>query len=66
MGRKSTADRFKRNLIAAGKSSLCITIPAEYLHELGWEKGKELVVKMNKKNRRLIVEEIPDLVIELQ
>jgi hypothetical protein len=47
-------------LIAAGKSSLCNTIPLKYLHELGWEKGNELVVIMNKKNRRLMVEEIPE------
>jgi hypothetical protein len=47
-------------LIAAGKSRLCITIPLKCLYELGWEKGNELVVQMNKKNRRLMVEEVPE------
>jgi hypothetical protein len=27
---------------------------------LGWGKGNELVVQMNKKNRRLMVEEVPE------
>ena len=59
MSRKPLADRFKRNLISTGKS-LCVTIPVEYLAELGWEKGKELKVRMNKKNKRIIIEEISE------
>lgn len=53
------ADRFKRTLTKVGGQSLSITIPLEYLDELGWEKGQEFLVKLNKKNRRIIIEEIP-------
>ena len=60
MGRQSLADRFKRNLIELGKGTLCVTIPKEYLQELGWEKGKELNLKMNKKNKRIIIEEVAE------
>jgi antitoxin component of MazEF toxin-antitoxin module len=60
MGRKPLADRFKRTLTKVGGKSLSITIPLEYLEELEWEKGQELKVRLNKKNRRIIVEEIPE------
>ena len=51
MGRQSLEDRFNRNLIELGKGTLCVTIPKEYLQELGWKKGKEVSLKMRKKNR---------------
>ena len=59
MSRKPLSDRFKRSLISTGKS-LCVTIPLEYLEELDWEKGQELKVRMNKKNKRIIIEEISE------
>jgi len=61
MGRQSLENRFKRNLIELGKGTLCVTIPKEYLTELGWEKGKELNLILKKKNRKIIIEEISEL-----
>lgn len=61
MGRKSLADRFKRTLTQVGGQSLSITIPLEYLEELGWKKGEEFNVKLNKKTRKIIIEEIAEL-----
>ena len=59
MARKPLADRFKRSLTQVGGQSLSVTIPIEYLEELEWKKGDEVLVKLNKKNRRIIIEEIP-------
>jgi len=59
MGRKPLADRFKRTLTKVGGKSLSITIPLEYLDELGWQQGEEFLVKLNKKSKRIIIEEIP-------
>ena len=58
MARQPLADRFKRTLTQVGGQSLSITIPLEYLAELEWEKGKELLVKMNKKTRKITIEEV--------
>jgi len=38
MARSSLEDRFNRTLIGLGKGTLCVTIPREFLDELGWEK----------------------------
>ena len=62
MARGTLENRFKRNLIELGKGTLCVTIPKEYLQELGWEKGKELNLKIKKKNKQIIIEEIPETV----
>ena len=62
MARGTLENRFKRNLIELGKGTLCVTIPKEYLTELGWEKGKELNLKIKKKNKQIIIEEIPETV----
>jgi hypothetical protein len=62
MARGTLENRFKRNLIELGKGTLCVTIPKEYLQELGWEKGKELNLKIKKKNKQIIIEEIPGTV----
>ena len=61
MARGTLENRFKRNLIELGKGTLCVTIPKEYLAELGWEKGKELNLKIKKKNKQIIIEEIPEV-----
>jgi antitoxin component of MazEF toxin-antitoxin module len=58
MGRKSLADRFKRTLTQVGGKSLSVTLPIEYLEELGWKKGQELKLKLNKRNRRIVIEEV--------
>ncbi len=62
MGRQSLEDRFNRNLIELGKGTLCVTIPKEYLQELGWKKGKEVSLKMRKKNRKIVIEEVSESV----
>ena len=58
MGRKPLLERFTRSLIAVGKKSLCVTIPVEYLHELEWEKGQKVKVRLNKIKKRIIIEEV--------
>lgn len=58
MARKPLADRFKRTLTQVGGQSLSITIPIEYLEELDWKKGDEVLVKLNKSRGRLTVERV--------
>ena len=60
MARKPLADRFKRTLTKVGGKSLSVTIPLEYLQELGWQQGKEVRLKLNKKNRKITIEELPE------
>jgi len=58
MARKSLKERFNRKIIEVGQSSLCITLPVEYLEELGWKKGEEVRIKMRKRRKQLILERI--------
>ncbi len=58
MARKPLADRFKRTLTQVGGQSISITVPIEYLDDLEWEKGDEVIVKIQKKTKRLIIEKV--------
>lgn len=55
MGRKKLEDRFKRTLTLVGGKSLSITLPKEYLQALGWEKGQELAVRMDKAKEQILI-----------
>ena len=55
MARKSLKERFNRKIIEVGQSSLCVTLPVEYLEELGWEKGEEIKVSINEDKKELIL-----------
>ena len=59
MARSKLSERFNRTLIELGKGTLCVTIPIEYLDELGWKKGDEVTVKMHKLNKTVTFTEIP-------
>lgn len=50
MARKKLKQRFYRKIIAAGQSSLCITLPVEYLEKLGWKKGMKFELKSENLN----------------
>jgi hypothetical protein len=56
MGRKKLEDRFKRTLTLVGGKSLSITLPKEYLQALGWERGHELNVRIDKKREHVIID----------
>ena len=58
MGRRPLEDRFKRNILAIGQGSLCVTIPREHLLALGWEKGKEVEVLLDEKKGVLTISEV--------
>jgi antitoxin component of MazEF toxin-antitoxin module len=60
MARTTLANRFNRNLIELGKGSLCITLPKEYLEELGWEKGVEINVTIRRGNKELVLKKVPE------
>lgn len=59
MAPKKLKQRFYRKIIAAGQSSLCITLPVEYLEKLGWKKGDEIRVKIRKFKQQLILKKVP-------
>jgi antitoxin component of MazEF toxin-antitoxin module len=57
MARRSIANRYKRNLIKiAGGKSIAVTIPIEYIRELGWDGSEEVKVTLQRKNKRIIIE----------
>ena len=58
MARKPLKERFNRKIIEVGQSSLCVTLPVEYLEELGWEKGEEIKVSINKGKEQLILKKV--------
>ena len=60
MGRRTLADRFKRTLTPVGGNSLSVTLPKEYLEDLGWEKGQEVKVRYYKRTRQLLLEAIEE------
>ena len=53
MARRSLEDRFNRTLTQVGGQSIAITIPLEYLEELGWEKGDTVKVNIQRNRDRL-------------
>jgi hypothetical protein len=57
MGRKKLTDRFKRNLIQVGNTSLCITLPIEHLEALGWKKVTEVHVVLDQENKQMMLTE---------
>ena len=56
MTRKPLSERFTRKIIEVGQSSLCVTLPIEYLEELGWEKGHEVKIKIRKRRKQLVLQ----------
>jgi len=60
MARGNLSERFNRTLIELGKGTLCVTIPVEFLEELGWKKGEEVKVSMHAINKTVTFTEIPD------
>ena len=61
MARKPSGEKFNRTLTkVAGGRSIALTIPKEYLLELGWLPGDELHVVMKKRQKRLVLERVTE------
>lgn len=60
MGRKPLSERFVRKLSAVGGKSVCVTIPKEFLEQLGWEKGKEVRLNLYGRTKQIVIEDIED------
>ncbi len=60
MGRRPLAERFQRTITKTGVNSLYVTIPREYLDELGWDKGKIVKLKFHKYKRKISIEELDE------
>lgn len=59
MGRKSLEERHHRTLTkVAGGRSLAVTLPKEFLEELGWDSGDNLKVSIRKRQGRLVIEKL--------
>jgi antitoxin component of MazEF toxin-antitoxin module len=58
MSRRPLEQRNHRKLQQVGGHSLAITLPREFLAELGWEKGHEVKVSIKKGKKVLIIEEV--------
>ncbi|MFC1801902.1 hypothetical protein ACFLY7_00470 [Patescibacteria group bacterium] len=56
MGRRKLEDKNIRKLSKKGFSYL-VTLPIESIKDLGWKKSQKLVVKLDKKRKRIIVED---------
>ena len=53
MARRKIQNRNVRKLTRLGKTSLCLTIPAEMLRELRWREKQKVVVK--KHGKKIII-----------
>jgi hypothetical protein len=58
MARKPLSKRFNRKIIEVGQSSLCVTLPVEYLELLGWEKGQEVHIRIRKRRKQLLLQRV--------
>jgi antitoxin component of MazEF toxin-antitoxin module len=50
-----TSEKNIRKLTRVGLTSLCVTIPMEYINDLKWRRGQKVVV--NKQGKKLVVED---------
>lgn len=43
--------------VSRGCQTYLISIPAEYISELGWQKGQKLVVKLSKSKKQITIQD---------
>ena len=48
MGRRAVADRDIRSITKLGSKSFAVTIPIDYVRNLGWKEKDEVEVKVNR------------------
>lgn len=48
MGRRADADRDVRSITKLGSKSFAVTIPIDYVRNLGWKEKDEVEVKVNR------------------
>lgn len=59
MPRRNLKERNTRNLGKIGNGSYMLTLPIEYVRELGWQENQKVVVEMDKKSKRLVIRDWP-------
>jgi len=55
MARRKTSENNIRKLTRIGLTSLCVTIPVEYINKLNWRNGQKVVV--DKVGKKLIIKD---------
>lgn len=55
MARRKTSENNIRKLTRVGLTSLCVTIPIEYINDLKWRNGQKVVIY--KKGKKLVIED---------
>jgi len=55
MAQRKTEDNNIRKIMRSGKTTLCVSIPVEYLNKLGWREKQKVVVNM--KGAKIIIED---------
>jgi len=58
MGRKKVENRNVRKLAkVGGGATYAITLPIDAIREFGWKEKQKLVIKIDKNNKRFIIED---------
>lgn len=57
MPRRKIQDRDTRALGKIGNGSYMVTLPIEHIRELGWQENQKVTVKLDKKNKRLLIKD---------
>ena len=55
MARRKISENNIRKLTRVGLTSLCVTIPMEYINDLKWRHGQKVVV--NKQGKKIVVQD---------
>jgi len=48
MARRSSAERNIRSITKLGSKSFAVTIPIDYIRDLGWKEKQKVMVKINR------------------
>lgn len=46
MAQRKTKDNNIRKIMRSGKTTLCVSIPVEYINKLGWREKQKVVVDL--------------------
>ncbi len=57
MPRRKLSERNVRKLMKIGGGSYVLTLPIEYIRELGWQESQKVVVDLDKKNKKIVIKD---------
>ncbi len=57
MPRRKLDERNIRKLMKIAGGSYMLTVPIEYIRQLGWQEAQKVVVDLDKKNKRIVIKD---------